>query len=49
MMKLIFQEDKNRLREQSEDEMVVMRAFEMRRLDIAYYAIIEQAAKTKMN
>lgn len=37
ILKTIYQEDKIRMKEQSEDEMAVLKAFEMRKVDTKYF------------
>lgn len=37
ILKTIYQEDKLRMREESEDEMAVLKAFELRKVDTKYF------------
>ena len=42
ILKTIYQEDKLRMREESEDEMAVLKAFELRKVDTKYFAMLEK-------
>lgn len=48
ILKIIFEEDTNRMVEQSEDEVKVLNQYENRRLNMTYNAIIQSAAKTQL-
>ena len=37
ILKTIYEEDKIRMKEQSEDELSVLKAFEMRKVDTKYF------------
>lgn len=41
ILKTIYAEDKLRMVEQSEDEMAVLKSFEARKLDTAYFKMLE--------
>ncbi len=42
ILKTIYHEDKMRMKEQSEDEMAVLKAFEMRKVDTKYFQMLEK-------
>ena len=42
ILKTIYHEDKLRMREESEDEMAVLKAFELRKVDTKYFAMLEK-------
>ena len=48
ILKAIFEEDQNRRKDQSEDEVKVLQQFETRKLNIGYNIIIKNAEKTKL-
>ena len=41
ILQTVYKEDRLRMLEQSEDEMAVLKAFEARRYDAAYYKMLE--------
>ena len=47
ILKAVFEEDDNRMKDQSEDEVKVLKQFENRKLNIHYNNIIKSADKTK--
>ena len=42
ILNTIYHEDKMRMKEQSEDEMSVLKAFEMRKVDTKYFQMLEK-------
>lgn len=48
ILRTVFEEDNNRMIEQSKDEVKVLKQYQNRRLNMQYNMIIESAAKTQM-
>lgn len=42
ILKTIYKEDKLRMKEESEDEMAVIKAFELRKVDTKYFQMLEK-------
>lgn len=48
ILRIIFEEDVNRMREQSQDELEVLKQYETRAINTTYSQVIQNAAKTQL-